>query len=201
MIQLSVQLTTMATMILSGIYLGAVHDTFKRMAWHWKHRTIFKYVMEISFWLLQTFIIYYVLFLANYGEVRIYIFLACLLGYAMYQALLAKLYRYVLELLIKFFKATYRFIYHVVRTLIYIPILFLVRSLIACTLFLLQIISTVIRFCLKVVLYPLIWLGKMIYKLLPEKIKKIFPKFAGVYSKIKNIYNRIKQFFKSGRRR
>ncbi|MDY0394856.1 spore cortex biosynthesis protein YabQ [Virgibacillus halophilus] len=176
--QLSVQLTTMAAMVISGIYLGAVRDTFQRMAWHWKQRTIFKYVMEISFWLVQTFVVYYVLFLVNYGELRMYIFLACLLGYAMYQALLAKLYRYVLEMLIKALKAIYRFIYNIIRTFIYIPIRFLVHTLIVCVLFLLQITYTIIRFCLKVVFFPLIWLAKVIYKHLPEKFKKDFPQIC-----------------------
>ncbi|MDY0404035.1 spore cortex biosynthesis protein YabQ [Virgibacillus sp. 179-BFC.A HS] len=198
---LNIQLMTMIAMIASGIYLGAVRDTYKRFAVHWKNRTVFNYVMEISFWLLQTFIIYYVLYLVNFGELRVYIFLACLLGFAMYQALFAKGYRKLLEMLITCIKAICKFIFQVVRTFIYLPIRFILQTLIVCLLFIGKILYTIIRFCLKVVWFPVGWLAKLLYRLLPDKIKKIFPKFAGVYSRIKNIYNKIRSFITTRKRR
>src|SRR5699024_8882996 len=54
---------------------------------YWKNKWFINYVMEICFWLTQTFLLFYVLFRINGGELRVYVFLACLLGFAMYQAL------------------------------------------------------------------------------------------------------------------
>lgn len=107
---LSVQFTTMAVMVLSGIYLGLAQDTFRRISVHWKKRPIISYSFEIGFWLLQTLIVFYVLFLVNSGEIRFYIFLACLLGFSFYQALLKTIYRQMLERLISVFRAIYKFL-------------------------------------------------------------------------------------------
>ena len=77
---LSIQFITMAAMVLSGIYLGVIRDTFQRFAIYWKGRKLLSYLLEIIFWILQTLVVFYVLFLVNAGEIRLYIILACLLG-------------------------------------------------------------------------------------------------------------------------
>src|SRR5690625_1289933 len=90
---LSTQFITMLAMTSGGFYLGVVLDTFRRFASSWKNRIIFSYVMETSFWLTQVIILFYVLFRVNGGELRLYIFLACLLGFTIYQVLAAKIGR------------------------------------------------------------------------------------------------------------
>src|SRR5699024_11891782 len=37
--------------------------------------------LELGFWFIQTAVLFYILFKVNEGELRIYVFLACLLGY------------------------------------------------------------------------------------------------------------------------
>ncbi len=72
---LSVQFTTMFAMVLSGLYLGMIRDTYLYFTKYWKENTIFAYVMEISFWLSQTFILYSVLFFCElWGTSFIYFF-------------------------------------------------------------------------------------------------------------------------------
>src|SRR5690625_1760968 len=83
---LDTQFLTMIFMVLGGLYLGIAKDTFRRFSPYWKNKRFINYAMEICFWLTQTFLLFYVLFRINGGELRFYVFLACLLGYAMFQA-------------------------------------------------------------------------------------------------------------------
>src|SRR5690625_5859173 len=73
---LNVQFLTMLFMVVSGFYLGIALETFRRFSPLWRHRPVLVYIFEVSFWLIQTFIIFYVLYKVNAGELRVYIFLA-----------------------------------------------------------------------------------------------------------------------------
>src|SRR5699024_4293439 len=98
---LHVQLLTMIFMVLSGLYLGMALETFRRFSPLWRKNKFLVYFLEICFWLVQTLIIFYVLYRVNAGELRLYIFVACLLGFATYQALIASLYKRLLEQVVK----------------------------------------------------------------------------------------------------
>src|SRR5699024_5483544 len=98
---LDVQFMTMAAMTLSGIYLGIAQETFRRFKPHWKPNRFLLYFMEIAFWLFQVALIFYVLFLVNAGELRLYVFLALFLGISMYQVLVASVYKRLLEMIVR----------------------------------------------------------------------------------------------------
>jgi spore cortex biosynthesis protein YabQ len=197
---LDTQFFTMLFMTAGGIYLGMARDTYTRFSLLWKKRKFFNYVMESSFWITQTFILFYVLFLVNGGELRLYIFLACLLGYAMYQVIAAKLYRKLLEFIIRIIMAVYHFFEKMVRILLIAPIKWIVQTLFACLLLIAGLLRTVLIFAGKCVYLPLKWIFQFIYRLLPANMQKILYKCAGVYSIIKNIYNKLVNFIKSKRR-
>lgn len=88
-------------MVVSGIYLGVIRETFQRFSVMWERNRILVYVTEMMFWLLQTVIIFIVLYQVNYGDIRFYIFLAIGLGYSMYIVLIQSFYKRVLDILIK----------------------------------------------------------------------------------------------------
>ncbi|WP_188633377.1 spore cortex biosynthesis protein YabQ [Lentibacillus kapialis] len=189
---LEVQFMTMLSMIAGGFYLGIACDTFRRLSISWNRRVFLKYFMEISFWLTQTLLLYYVLFQVNSGELRFYVFAAVLLGFAIYQALVAKTYKTVLEHLIRIMTQVYQFVEKMVRVIIIAPVKFIFQSTLTVIIVTLKILLTVLRYSLNVVWSPIFWLFRAIYKMFPQSIQKKLHKIAGFYSTIENT---IKKWF------
>ncbi|MGF7015773.1 spore cortex biosynthesis protein YabQ [Ornithinibacillus bavariensis] len=187
---LSVQFITMISMITGGIYLGMALDTFRRFQRHWKHNVFFLYFMEISFWLTQTFILYYTLYSVNAGELRVYVFVACLLGFATYQALLSNLYKRILERIISIMLRIYQFFTKLLQWTVVAPIKYIFRLLFASVILLFNTILIVIGFTLKILFLPIKWIAMLVYRLLPKKIKLFLHHLAGFCSKIQNICKR-----------
>lgn len=185
MISLNVQFMTMLTMILGGFYLGIALDTFRRFSKYWRRPVWLLYTMEVLFWLMQTVILFYLLFTANQGEIRMYIFAAALLGFAAYQALAKKIYKRLLEHLIQIISAIIRFIANVIRILIIVPIKGLITIVLAILLFLIQAILTILQFLLKILFLPFKWIFAIIWRLLPKSAKKFVHKCKGLYSTMK----------------
>ncbi|MFC2948837.1 spore cortex biosynthesis protein YabQ [Virgibacillus sediminis] len=197
---LSVQFITMIAMVLSGFYLGIIHDTFRRLAIYWRNRVLLSYFLEICFWLAQTGIIFYILFRANGGELRLYIFLACFLGFAAYQALAADVYKRVLEYLIQWFAAVWRFFKRTVQVLLFTPVKWMVLFLAAVLLWLAKLLGIILLSLWKVAITPIYWLLRLFLFLLPSSWQKNLHKLAGVYSTIKNIYKKCREYIMSKRR-
>ncbi|GGA70962.1 spore cortex biosynthesis protein YabQ [Ornithinibacillus halotolerans] len=197
---LSVQFLTMVSMIGGGFYLGMALDTFRRFQRHWKHNVFLVYFMEISFWLTQVFILYYILFQVNLGELRLYVFVACLLGFAAYQALAVNLYKRLLERMIIIISRIYEWISRLMKALIITPIKYIFQLLIAAVIFLFNMILHILKFLLNCIYIPIKWLFVKIYTLLPEKFKLFLQQLAGFYSKIKNICNKVFKFLTTKRR-
>ncbi|HLR66653.1 spore cortex biosynthesis protein YabQ [Virgibacillus alimentarius] len=197
---LDTQFMTMIFMIVGGFYLGIARDTFRRFSPYWKKKTWLTYVLESSFWLTQTFLLFYVLFKVNGGELRVYVFLACLLGYSMYKVMAANLYQKALEKIISMLRAICRFFARTVQALLITPLRWIVRMVITLFLTLMQLILSIIFFLFKVIYTPIKWIFQLIYRLLPKKMQKILHKTAGFYSIIKNIYIKLEKYIPFKRR-
>lgn len=178
---LNVQFFTMVFMIISGFYLGIALETFRRFSSLWRHRPVLVYVLEVSFWLIQTFIIFYILYKVNAGELRVYIFLACCLGFAMYQVLAATLYQAALEHVIRLFIVIGGVIKRLCQVLIFSPIGWVFRMLLSVV----WLVLWVLLHMLFMIMLPFKWLAQLIYYLLPENIKKVFNKKVDFYSILK----------------
>jgi len=185
---LDVQLWTMVSMALCGFYLGVAFDTYNRFARRWQHKRLLTYSLAIIFWLLQASIVFIVLYKVNYGELRIYVFLACMLGFSVYQLIAATLYRQLLEGIIKLVRSLLQFISKVVQLIVLNPLLFIIRSILSVVNFIGQIILTII----KGLLFPFRHLAIKFYRLLQNKIKKTFDKIPVLYSIIEFIYSKIR---------
>ncbi|SFD73284.1 spore cortex biosynthesis protein YabQ [Lentibacillus persicus] len=183
---LSVQFITMLSMTAGGFYLGIALDTFRRLAVFWKQRVLLVYCMEIGFWLAQTLLLYYVLFRANSGELRFYVFLALLLGFSMYKALAANFYKTLLEHVIRAIAAVFRFIERLVIIFIIKPIKFILQMFLAIIIFIAKLLWEILRYSVIIVFTPAVWLYRRIFQIFPETIQKKLHKVAGIYSTIKN---------------
>ncbi|MBA2876715.1 spore cortex biosynthesis protein YabQ [Thermaerobacillus caldiproteolyticus] len=191
---LTTQLATMLAMIGMGSWIGAALDTYSRFLQRPKRAHWVVFINDILFWGVHGLIIFYVLLLVNEGELRFYIFLAILCGYAAYQSLFRRIYLKMLEWTIRFVTALYRFF---VRTCYYVivrPIQWLFQALLAMALLLWKLFLLILNLlyrCIKLLLAPIRWIGYLIWKAVPNKwrwrIEDFFDNLAGVMKKAKNI--------------
>jgi|SRR5690625_2476621 len=169
---LDTQLLTMVSMILGGIYLGFATETYRRIAISWQNKPVLTYFLEITYWILQTCVLFFVLYQVNNGELRIYIFIACLLGFSIYKVLFQKIYQRVLEWIIKIVVTIVTGLIKLIHTLIVHPVLWLGHLVI-------RIISSIIQFSyrfllmlMKILFYPFKPLFHFSQKVIPKKIQK-----------------------------
>jgi len=194
---LSTQFSTMLSMIGMGALFGVMFDTYQRFLNRPKRNRLIVFVNDLLFWAIQALLIFYILFLVNNGEIRFYIFIALLLGFAAYQSLLKKGYLRVLELLIAVVIAIFQFLKKTFLLLIYKPVVNLIRLVIFTIILLGRGLFTLVKFVFKVLLFvlkvflvPLKKIIIILWKLLPKSLKKnvekLYNRTAGNFKKIKN---------------
>ncbi|MBA4538420.1 spore cortex biosynthesis protein YabQ [Bacillus aquiflavi] len=184
---LSSQFITMLSMIGMGSFFGAAFDTYNRFLQRSKRNKFIVFINDILFWLLQALIIFYVLFIINQGEIRFYIFLALLCGFAAYQSLLKGIYLYLLGMIISISISIFRFHVKAFNFVIFKPIYWLTLTIfsifvvIGKGLFgLVRMFSRMLIFLLKIITRPFKWMGFILWELLPK----------GFQSFIKSLYNK-----------
>lgn len=182
---LSTQFITITSMMLSGVYLGASYHTFKRMERLWKSSIIWKYVLELLFWLVQAIILYFVLFLVNEGILRLYIFVAVLCGYAMFKSLFEQAFNRMVDLIIRIVLRIYRFIYRIVELIIVKPVVFIVSLVVVCITKIFTTLFSLILLLLKGLGWPFKMFISIISPILPKNVPKFLHPFYRIYSKIK----------------
>ncbi|QGH32657.1 spore cortex biosynthesis protein YabQ [Gracilibacillus salitolerans] len=182
---LSTQFITIITMVVSGVYLGASYHTFKRLERLWTSSILWKYVLEMLFWLIQAAILYFVLFLVNEGILRLYIFLAVLCGYAMFKSLFEQAFGRIVDTLIRIVLHIYRFIYRIVEIFVVKPIVFIVSLVVVCITKVFTGLYSLLLLLLKVVGWPIKVIVSILSPLLPKNAKKYLHLFYRFYSKIK----------------
>ncbi|RST71146.1 spore cortex biosynthesis protein YabQ [Siminovitchia acidinfaciens] len=204
---LPVQFYTLLSMIGMGILFGAMLDTYQRFLKRGNRKKWIVFLNDLLFWFIQGIIIFYVLFLVNYGELRFYLFLALLCGFSAYQALFKKIYLSLLESLIRFVKMMARLTYRTVFLLVYKPIKGLCLLLIAIILYLyglllslVKIVWIMVKWMTKTLFTPVLWILK---KFIPESAKKLVAqlrkKIAGYLKGSKNTFIKALNFFQKKR--
>ncbi|WP_456272815.1 spore cortex biosynthesis protein YabQ [Bacillus sp. AK031] len=205
---LSVQFYTMLAMVGMGSVFGAALDTYNRFLNRKTKKRWLVFLNDFLFWILQALFIFYILFSVNFGEVRFYIFVALLCGFAGYQALLKDLYKKILERVIQGSISFYRFLVKLAMNLIYSPVKWLVLLLVSILAGIAKGLWSVFGFVVKAVLAiikilfaPLLWVVKIIYGLLPKNLKKfvekLYNKLAGyLFPFVKVILTKVKKIFK-----
>ncbi|MBT2735281.1 spore cortex biosynthesis protein YabQ [Bacillus sp. ISL-7] len=199
---LSTQFITLLSMIGMGSLFGAMFDTYQRFLNRPKRKQWIVFFNDLLFWMIQAVIIFYTLFLVNNGELRFYIFLALVCGFAAYQSLFKGIYLHLLEVSIKTTIAVIRFIKKAFHLLIYKPILGLIQLIIIIIisigrglLTLVRFMGKVLLFILKIIFVPFQKIMLIFWKLLPKGIKKsvekLYNKTAGNFHKIRNYISKM----------
>lgn len=194
---LSTQFLTMLSMIGMGSLFGVMFDTYQRFLDRPNRKSWIVFINDLLFWVIQALIIFYILFLVNNGELRFYIFVALLCGFAAYQSLFKGIYLKLLEVMIRSVISLYQFIRRAFQLLIYKPVVGIIQLLISIVIILGRGIFSLVKFILKVLLIilkvlwvPMVKILIILWKLLPKSIKKyvekLYNKTAGIFMEIKN---------------
>jgi spore cortex biosynthesis protein YabQ len=200
---LSTQFLTMLSMVGMGSLFGVMFDTYQRFLKRPNRKSWIVFFNDLLFWILQALLIFYTLFLVNNGELRFYIFIALLCGYAAYQSLFKGIYLRLLELIIRTVISIYRFIRKTFLLLVYKPVLGLIQLVISIIILLGRGLFTLVKFVFKIILFilkvivkPIEKIVLIIWKLLPKSIKKSVEKlYNRTAGKIKGIKNYILKWF------
>lgn len=195
---LTVQFYTLLAMIGMGSFFGAALDTYNRFLKRSERSRWIVFIHDVLFWVIQAILIFYVLFLVNEGEFRFYLFLAILCGFAMYQALFGTIYRTLLETIIKIVINLFKFIKKSIYILIFLPIKWILTTVLAVLLFSLKSVYSIVLWFGKLLLWvvrvlwkPFGWIFRQIWLMLPEFVTKNvgnwIKKIAGILLKYKNV--------------
>ena len=84
--------------IIDGIIIGLLFDFFRILRKTIKTSDIITYIQDALFWILTGIIILYTTFTFNDGEIRIYMFIAILLGVICYITLISS---YIIKINVK----------------------------------------------------------------------------------------------------
>lgn len=195
---LSTQFLTMIAMIGMGSLFGASLDTHNRFLRRSKRKSWIVFINDILFWLFQGLSVFYVLFSVNMGELRFYIFLALLCGFAAYQSLFKNIYLKLLETAISISISVYVFFVKAIRVLIVRPLQFLAATVFSMLILTGRGLYALVKWLLAVLLWslnvflfkPVKMLLRLFWKLLPKKIKniveKLYNKLGGILFIVKN---------------
>ncbi|KWW12442.1 MULTISPECIES: spore cortex biosynthesis protein YabQ [Peribacillus] len=198
---LTIQFYTLLAMIGMGSGFGAALDTYSRFLKRSERKRWIVFIHDFLFWIIQGLLIFYVLFLVNEGEFRFYLFLALFCGFAAYQALFKGFYQRLLELLIHLVIKLARFITNSVHMLIFLPIKWVIVSIIAIVMGLGKFAFALLKWAGKIVLFilnvfwkPIKWMLTYMWNLLPvfvtKNVGKFYNKGKGILLKIKNSISR-----------
>ncbi|WP_242278752.1 spore cortex biosynthesis protein YabQ [Bacillus cereus group sp. BfR-BA-01313] len=188
---LTIQLYTMLSMIGMGAWIGASLDTYQRFLKRQERKRWLVFIHDILFWIVQALFVFYVLLLVNEAELRIYVFLALLCGFAAYQSLLKALYMKLLNFLIYIFMQTTYFFVRIIQLLMIKPVIIIAQLFIAFILFLFRILLSIGHVLWKMV----IWILLFIWKLLPNRVKLFIVKHIGFLQYIAKLKGHIFQLW------
>lgn len=161
-------------MVGAGAYLGAAFDVYSRLRVK-KHNQWLMIIQDLMFWLVNGLFIFIWLRFVNEGEMRIYIFLSLLCGYAFYKALLQTIFRDMLERWIKMTLALYRFTLRILHIFVLKPLQWLYKIIIALVLFVVSLITQVFNYIYRLILFFIKPIGLFFtnwWKRVQEKRKK-----------------------------
>ncbi|TXC85014.1 spore cortex biosynthesis protein YabQ [Metabacillus litoralis] len=199
---LTTQFYTMLAMFGMGSWVGAALDTYGRFLKRPLRARWVVFINDFLFWIMQGLILFYLLLLVNEGELRVYIFLAVLCGYAAYQSLLKTIYLRILDRLIQTSISIYSLVINIGQAIIIKPILLLFQVTITILLGILKFLWSLTKWAfqilysfVKIILAPVWLILRVIWNIIPSGIRnyiiKNINKLAGINKKVKNITNTI----------
>lgn len=92
------QMYTFLVFIICGIIIGIIFDVFRILRRSFKTPDFLTYIEDILFWIITCILFAYTIFTYNNGEIRLYIFIAALIGILIYILTISK---YIIKFCVK----------------------------------------------------------------------------------------------------
>lgn len=90
--------------VLAGIAIGVIFDFYRVIRGLARPRKVFTYLGDLVFWVISTMVIFFLLLVGNWGEIRFYVFVGILTGIGLY-----------LRCLSRYFIKTFGLLFFIVR--------------------------------------------------------------------------------------
>ncbi|MCM3342281.1 spore cortex biosynthesis protein YabQ [Paenibacillus sp. MER TA 81-3] len=116
------QWMTVLLMMMSGLALGLVYDSYRVVAGQFKFPRWTLPFLDVLYWLAATLFVFQMLVKGNQGELRFYVFLGLACGAWLYAVVLSKMTVAVVMWLVKAIKAIVRFVLRCLYVLIILPL-------------------------------------------------------------------------------
>ncbi|RKN65783.1 spore cortex biosynthesis protein YabQ [Paenibacillus ginsengarvi] len=154
----------------SGAFMGALFDVYRVLSGQLRPPRWLVPLLDIGYWVVATLFVFRSLLYSNDGQVRMYVFLALLLGVWLYFKLFSWLTVRLVEWCIRFVKALIRFFLKTIEVIVIGPIRFLYRVLIVLIGFLWAFTIFLGKIVLQL-LYPFYALGRFLLRPLLKRLK------------------------------
>lgn len=114
---LTSQLYAFLVTIITGIAIGILFDFYKVIRGLTRPRKAFTYLGDLAFWIIATLVVFFMLLIGNWGEIRFYVVIGVFAGTALYMKFFSKGFLRLLSGLILVVKKIIRFIIKVLGTI------------------------------------------------------------------------------------
>lgn len=93
----SIQIGNFLMTVFCGLIMGFLFDVYRVLRGKINPKTLFADLGDLFFWVVTTLMVFALLLLVNWGEVRLYVFLGLLIGLFSYFKLLSRTVNYLLS--------------------------------------------------------------------------------------------------------
>ncbi|NLT94978.1 MAG: spore cortex biosynthesis protein YabQ [Clostridia bacterium] len=80
-----------------GFLAGILFDIYRVLRLLWAPRKLGTFIGDILFWLIMTFVVFSLLLVGNWGELRIYVFIGISVGVYLYMRFLSKKWQKIIR--------------------------------------------------------------------------------------------------------
>ncbi|MCX7773754.1 MAG: spore cortex biosynthesis protein YabQ [Clostridia bacterium] len=145
---LQVQFQTMYMMLMSGLSMGIIFDTYRVVCSQLKIYRWVVSVVDILYWIASTALVFYALYTSNQGQVRLYVFIGLFVGIWVYFFIFSSVIIRFVVWLIQKIKQLLRLLYRIFEITVLKPVFLLYRLVVI----LLGFLAAVAMFIWKIVL-------------------------------------------------
>ncbi len=137
---INTQLYLFLIFIINGFIIGFLFDFFRILRKTIKTSDFMTYIEDALFWILTGFIILYSIFIYNNGEIRLFMFLAIMIGILFYMLFISKfilkisltiinIIKIIFSTIFKFIKIPFNVLYKIIRKIFFNPISFIIINI------------------------------------------------------------------------
>lgn len=180
---------TISFMFGSGFLLGIILDVYRVLTIRFRLKGWVLSFIDLMYWLVSAGLVFGLLFWSNWGEWRLYLFLAVVIGFFLYHRWVSQWVIRILKALFQQVEKVLRWLVRLLYTVICIPTLGLIRFI----QMLLRGLLRLLKGFAKILLVPFIWLTRPIHQPIQAFVRPIINKCHRIFSVVFNWFRQIRK--------